>query len=241
MVQKTKRIELLIKQLIEIVEKAKLQSENIRAEMKRSDKSRLDDRVVNLDQKTGYLTTREQNIFEIEKWLNNLKYALNDMNQLNHLSVSAIEFQHYNTLLLKLGMGREDLSANKNERSPNILFTFGKDPSKQYYGNLDTTSENQNITEKLTTMLVFTARAILRMVDFIRHSLIFMDNIDKPKHEKTKIYNDNGETPFAQVLTGRTQFFPKPVLSFRDAKNEMEKISDLLNEEIKPKDRYSRY
>lgn len=210
---KNQRIELLIKQLLEIIDNALEKSETLKS---------------GLNARSSRFQNRKQSITTIQTDLTELKQSLEEMNKLESISEKSSEFSAFKELIVKLTLGYNSKITNKS-----ILRVFGKDENGLLLANVDLASKNQTILEQITTLFVFAARAILRVIDYISHTLIFIDN-SNARHAKTKTYNDVGETPFAQTLTGKTQFFPKPIISFAAAISEMEKISTLLSEEISP-------
>lgn len=73
----------------------------------------------------------------------------------------------------------------------------------------------------ICTMLIDCARAILLVVDKITHLAT-----------GSKIYNEQGETPFALSLMGTLQFFPRPTRTVFCALNELRKASNIMQETL---------
>jgi|GEM_PF-7073081 len=76
---------------------------------------------------------------------------------------------------------------------------------------------------ELSDTLLYCVRAVLRVVDIMTAIVCRAD----------KNYNDQGETPFALSITGKTQFFPRPTSSVFAAVQELQKANKVLGEALK--------
>lgn len=115
----------------------------------------------------------------------------------------------------------------KIESLETLTNTFGKHPSdnplslKELYLNADVKAKTKTTLKQLKDTLVYCVRAVLRLVDNILHTIPWSKN-----------YNDQGETPGALSLTGKTQFFPPPTSSIAVALKELQKANGVLKKTL---------
>ncbi len=98
----------------------------------------------------------------------------------------------------------------------NYLPSWGTDGHSEYIYKKDLITSDATPLERLSFILTYSMRAILRGIDIL-------------VSQSTKdTFNATGETPFARSLTGNRQFFKNPMTTLSDTFNELKKVSDLL-------------
>lgn len=122
----------------------------------------------------------------------------------------------------------------------NLLMTFDEIPSRnrlfkrsvaQYYDE-NVMSPTQTKLEQGQDAFIYTARTILRVFDFIATTISWI--LEKAAYGSCRdvpfeTYNHKYETPFARMITGKSQFFSRPILTINVARDELKRVHRLLD------------
>lgn len=114
------------------------------------------------------------------------------------------------------GISKQDIAEFRKELAT-ITFPYHNfDEATVYFG--DQISKDQTCCEKMFAYFGYCIRTVLYGLDY----LVAMG--DK------KSYSNQGETPFALRLTGRSQFFPSPITSMYNSLDRLKNINKRLEQ-----------